>query len=184
MKEKITEEEYQKILERLSFIAEERKTLETLVESKKYIAHLQLANNFEELLINIHRNNNEIDREIERTILTFLENNVINKKIKQELRKMINSYQNSLEIKTLPEEQSEPLEFTSIESHYPGFQEVSITIKDGVAKKKANNFLKEYIINLQKEDETLQIRKNIYENEIRRQKRKTILPKFKKENKK
>lgn len=180
MKEKITEEKYQKILERLSFIAGEKLALETLVENKKYIAHLQLANNFEELLININRNNIEIDREIERTILIFLENNVINEKIKQELRKMIDLYQITIEIKTPIEEQDEPLEFTSINAHYPGFQEVSTVIKDGIAKKKANNFLKEYIMNLQKEEETLQTQKNRYEKQVKKEKRKNILIKLKK----
>ena len=83
-------------------------------------------------------------------------------------------------IKTPIEEQDEPLEFTSINAHYPGFQEVSTVIKDGIAKKKANNFLKEYIMNLQKEEETLQTQKNRYEKQVKKEKRKNILIKLKK----
>lgn len=179
MKKKITEEEYQKILERLSFIAEEEKLLETLVENKEYIAHVPLANNFEKLLVNLQRNNYEIDREIENIIKLFLEMNVTNKKIKQELKSLLELQQLSLEADTQTEE---PLEFISIEAHYPGFQAVFAAIKDNVAKKKANNYLTEYITSLQEENESLIMRKNTYEKQIKKQNRKKILTKLSKIN--
>lgn len=53
MKKEITEEEYTAILKKLEFIAAEKERLQKLSHANNYIAHIQLAESFGELLINI-----------------------------------------------------------------------------------------------------------------------------------
>ena len=82
-KKQITEEEYQEILRRLNEIEAIKESLKLAVKVQKYKAHFPLAGNFEELLINLTRNNHEIDAKLNLVIKQFLNSITANKEIKK-----------------------------------------------------------------------------------------------------
>lgn len=168
MKEKIkriSEEEYQEILRQLDEIMKIREDLKTAVEVQRYKAHFPLAEDFGELLINLIRNNHEIDREIDFTIKSFLKTLPPNKKIKEEITEMIYARKEMLEEKKVVETTPMPKEFIAITSHYPEFETTYTLIQDGINKKNANNFLISQMQTLQERFDTLQAQKSEYEKQ-------------------
>lgn len=168
MKEKtqqISEEEYQEILKQLDEIMKIREDLKTAVEVQRYKAHFPLAEDFGELLINLIRNNHDIDREIDLAIKNFLKTLPPNKKIKDEISSIIYSRKEMLEERKEVESASMPEEFIAITSRYPKFQTTYTLIQDGINKKNANNYLIEQMQILQDRFDTLQIQKSEYEKQ-------------------
>lgn len=162
---KFSEEEYQEILKQLDEIMKIREDLKIAVEVQRYKAHFPLAEDFGELLINLIRNNHDIDREIDLAIKNFLKTLPPNKKIKDEISSIIYSRKEMLEERKEVESASMPEEFIAITSHYPKFQTTYTLIQDGINKKKANNYLIEQMQILQDRFETLQIQKSEYEKQ-------------------
>lgn len=162
---KFSEEEYQGILKQLDEIMKIREDLKTAVEVQRYKAHFPLAEDFGELLINLIRNNHDIDREIDLAIKNFLKSLQTKKEIKEKLSVIINYQREILEAKKELETTETPAELTSIAAHHPEFQTVYITIQDGINKKNANNYLIEQMQILQDRFDTLQIQKSEYEKQ-------------------
>lgn len=178
MKKIFSEEEYQEILKQLDEIMKIREDLKTAVEVQRYKAHFPLAEDFGELLINLIRNNHDIDREIDLAIKNFLKTLPPNKKIKDEISSIIYSKKEMLEKRKEVDSASMPEEFITITSHYPKFQTTYTLIQDGINKKNANNYLIEQMQILQDRFDTLQIQKSEYEKQNREKQRqkKKIFP--------
>ena len=174
MENEITEEEYSRIIERLNDIKQEYQSLQ----------EMGLAVSFEELLINIQRDNFNIDKEINRSIkLFFSEMYLVDEKIKEQLKTTIQFLIADIENKELNEEVKEPIEVTSISAHFPKFQILYGTIKDELERKKANNFLKNYVETLLEEESHLQSQKRQYEKKQKGSKFKKLMLEFKKTKK-
>lgn len=162
---KISEEEYQEILKQLDEIMKIREDLKLAVEVQKYKAHFPLSDDFGELLINLIRNNHEIDREIDLVIKNFLKTLPPNKKTREEISSIIYSRKEILEEKNEVKTTSMPKEFIAITSQYPRFQTTYTLIQDGINKKNANNFIIEQAQRLQDRFDNLQIKKTEYEKQ-------------------
>lgn len=174
-KKQITEEEYQEIIKRLDEIEAIKETLKLSVEVQKYKAHFPLAGNFEELLINLKRNNHEIDAKLDLAIKQFLNSITANKEIKKKIGMIITTQREMLETKNEIQAAEMPAEFASITAHYPGFQQIYTTMQDEINKKHANNYLMEKVEILQNQFDTLLSQKIQYEKQIKgkgKQKRK------------
>ncbi len=175
MKKQITEEEYKKALKRLKFIASERKNLEYAVENKQYIAHIALAENFEELLINLKRDNQSIDEEIKRAIKNFFSTITTTEEIKKDIKNIIKMQITKLENTPLEDEISENMiELQTIIAHFPEFETLYSNVKDSINRKKTNNYLANYISFLEKEADTLKIVTFNYEKQQKKEKRKSL----------
>lgn len=173
MKKQITEEEYKKALKRLKFIAEERKNLEYAVENKQYIAHIALAENFEELLINLKRDNQSIDEEIKRAIKNFFSTITTTEEIKKDIKNIIKMQITKLENTPLEDEISENMiELQTIIAHFPEFETLYSNVKDSINRKKTNNYLANYISFLEEEADTLKIVTFNYEKQQKKRKKK------------
>ena len=164
-KKQITEEEYQEILRRLNEIEAIKESLKLAVKVQKYKAHFPLAGNFEELLINLTRNNHEIDAKLNLVIKQFLNSITANKEIKKEIGMIITTQREMLEAKKEVQVTEMPAEFASITAHYPGFQQLYTTIQDEINKKHANNYLIEKVEILQSQFDTLLSKKIQYEKQ-------------------
>lgn len=164
-KKQITEEEYQEILRRLNEIEAIKESLKLAVKVQKYKAHFPLAGNFEELLINLTRNNHEIDAKLNLVIKQFLNSITANKEIKKEIGMIITTQREMLEAKKEVQVTEMPAEFASITAHYPGFQQLYTTIQDEINKKHANNYLIEKVEILQSQFDTLLGKKIQYEKQ-------------------
>ena len=164
-KKQITEEEYQEILRRLNEIGAIKESLKLAVKVQKYKAHFPLAGNFEELLINLTRNNHEIDAKLNLVIKQFLNSITANKEIKKEIGMIITTQREMLEAKKEVQVTEMPAEFASITAHYPGFQQLYTTIQDEINKKHANNYLIEKVEILQSQFDTLLGKKIQYEKQ-------------------
>lgn len=161
-KEQISKEEYQEILKQLDEIMKIRENLKDTIKSQKYKAHFPLTEDFQELLINLLRNNNEIDKEINLTIKNFLKTLPPNKKNIKQIATIIYAEKERLEKKKEINLTEMPEELTSITSRYPNFQTTYISIQDSINKKNANNFLISQVKLLQSRLETLQVKKAKY----------------------
>lgn len=171
MKKQITEEEYKKALKRLKFIAEERKNLEYAVENKQYIAHIALAENFEELLINLKRDNQSIDEEIKRAIKNFFSTITTTEEIKKDIKNIIKMQIIKLENTPLEDETSENMiELQTIITHFSEFETLYSNVKDSINRKKTNNYLANYISFLEEEADTLKIVTFNYEKQQKKKK--------------
>ena len=164
-KKQITEEEYQEILRRLNEIEAIKESLKLAVKVQKYKAHFPLAGNFEELLINLTRNNHEIDAKLNLVIKQFLNSITANKEIKKEIGMIITTQREMLEAKKEVQVTEMPAEFASITAHYPGLQQLYTTIQDEINKKHANNYLIEKVEILQSQFDTLLGKKIQYEKQ-------------------
>lgn len=164
-KKQITEEEYQEILRRLNEIEAIKESLKLAVKVQKYKAHFPLAGNFEELLINLTRNNHEIDAKLNLVIKQFLNSITANKEIKKEIGMIITTQREMLEAKKEVQVTEMPAEFASITAHYPGFQQLYTTIQDEINKKHANNYLIEKVEILQSQFDILLGKKIQYEKQ-------------------
>lgn len=175
MKKEITEEEYNYILTRLEFIATEKERLKALSTTNNYIAHIQLAESFGELLINIKRENLKLDNIIKKAKKEFLENLNISIKTKEDLDIEIENLINCLENTSIEDKTPEVTpELLVISAHYEPFQTLYTTIKKSIYKKQANTYLENYILTLEQEGDTLRNKKYQYE---RTQKRKSLFKK-------
>ena len=75
MKKNITREEYENAIERIDFIYREKELLECMSRNKIYNAHIDLPGTFGELLINIIRENKNINN-----LINELENSILRRK--------------------------------------------------------------------------------------------------------
>ena len=142
-----------------------KESLKLAVKVQKYKAHFPLAGNFEELLINLTRNNHEIDAKLNLVIKQFLNSITANKEIKKEIGMIITTQREMLEAKKEVQVTEMPAEFASITAHYPGFQQLYTTIQDEINKKHANNYLIEKVEILQSQFDTLLGKKIQYEKQ-------------------
>lgn len=185
MKKEITEEEYNEALKRLKFIALERKNLEYAVENKQYIAHVALAENFEELLINLTRDNQSIDEEIKRAVKRFLNTITTTEEIKKNLKNIIKMQITKLENTSFEDEISENnVELQTIIAHFPEFEVFYNNIKDNINRKKTNNYLANYISFLEEEADSLKVVTFNYEKKQKKGKRKSLFPSIKRKKQK
>lgn len=160
----ITDEEYQSIKKRIQEILDIQNDL-SLTNKGHYKAHFPLAENFEELIINLIRNNREIDRNIKLIIKNFTESGTTNIKTKQKLSKIIKREQEKLEQDTQFVTETTPTYFTSIASVFPEFNIVKDDILEQISKKKFNFTLIEEIKMLQNEYNELITLKTEYEKQ-------------------
>lgn len=175
MKKEITEEEYNYILTRLEFITAEKERLKTLSTTNNYIAHIQLAESFGELLINIKRENLKLDTTIKNAKKEFLETLNLSSKTKKDVSAAIENLINRLENTTIEEKTPElTQELLTMSVHYDSFQTMYTKVKQSIYQKQANTYLENYILTLEEESDTLRNRKYQYE---RTQKRKLLLKK-------
>lgn len=158
----ITDEEYQSIEKRIQEILDIQNDL-TLTNNGHYKAHFPLAENFEELIINLIRNNREIDRNIKLIIKNFTKSGTTNIKTKQKLSKIIKRQQEKLEQDTQSKTETTPTYFTSIASVFPEFNLVKNDILEQISKKKFNFALIKEIEMLQNEYNQLITLKTEYE---------------------
>lgn len=170
MKNEMTKNQYELIIERLDYIKGEQANLEKI----------GLADSFEELLLNINRDNNKVDEKISKLLKVFLvETNIRDNQIKEKVKDTIGFLIMDLEANELTESLKEPVELVSICSHYPNFRLVYEKIKEEIERKKANNYLKDYIIKLCEEETSLQRQKFQYEKEQKGSKLKSLVLKIK-----
>ncbi len=141
----INEEEYNNIINRLEEIKKEEETLKELYTTKEYTAHIELPDNFWELLIALKRENAIIDEQL----LLY------SKKIKTSITQKIDYRDLMILIMNneIPPELSSKKEFIDI---FP-------KITDLTTKRNANEFLYNFISQMINEKDLLLAKKNNYE---------------------
>lgn len=171
MKEKtqtITEEEYQKIEQELENILAMLQQWKASIGQQLYKAHFPLAGNFEELLINLIRSNHKIENKIDQTIKRFLASQNFSKQEKEKLNFTIRTQKQQQEEKkeiTIPETKTDIIPLLAT---YPQLETVYMTIQEETNKKIANLRLIEEIKMIQKQFDTLQMKKHQYEKQQKR----------------
>ena len=92
MKKNITREEYENALVRIDFIYREKELLECMSRNKIYNAHIDLPGTFGELLINIIRENKNINNLINELENSFLQSFKKDKKLYISLKNKLNKF--------------------------------------------------------------------------------------------
>lgn len=171
MKQEITEEDYKKIIDRLTFIENEKRLLETLNKEGTYQAHITLSASFGELIINLKRENEYLDRTIKLEKKLFLEEFSTNKELYKMLKEKIEQLIASLSLEKPIHSIDDP-EFFVISNNYPSFLSFIERVKELTSKKSANNFLLNYIRELDEEQDSMLSQKFQYERKRKKEARK------------
>ena len=179
MKKEITLEEYNHALERLEFIQSEQDLLKQIKETPNFQPHIKFPNSFIELIINLKKENDNLDSQInllkKRFLHSFSDNKKIYEKVESKLEQLIfilnnedlNNSINTLDTELLP-----------ILNNYPTFDKLFQELKELTSKKIANNHLFNYINSLQEERDHMITVKAIYEKQQRkRSKQKKLIKK-------
>lgn len=166
MKKEITLEEYNKALERLEFIQREQNLLKQIKENQNFQPHIKFSNNFAELIINLKKEIDWIDIQINLSKKNFLKNFSDNKKI----CKKIESTLEHLIFLLCNEELSNSInqfdtELLPILNNNSSFDELIQDLKELTSKKIANTYLFNYINSLQEEHDRMITIKTTYEKQ-------------------
>lgn len=163
-----TQEEYEMAQKRFEEIKEERDQLKNLVNTDNYRAHVPLGLNFEELIINLQRDNSNIDRYLNEVINNFLKTQDISKEHKKNLKSIFIEQSNKLgeiSIDKLPEISGE---LEEISEYFPDFKMLYDTILESSKRKQTNDYLINYMNDLNMEADELSIKLHKYEKEQRK----------------
>ena len=132
-----------------------------MCETNHYNAHVKLPGTFEELIINLKRDNNELMEQInfeKKKMLCSL--NQISNPDKDIIINLINTITESIENHTYKLEECNATVFMSED-----LQNFYKVVKDAISKIEANDFLLSQIISLQKEFDELLKQKQFYESQ-------------------
>lgn len=156
----ITEENYQKALEKLEFIKNEEIKLEKISKDNQY-------DNLKEFIINLKRQNSKLDSQInflqkeflqKEFLQNFYDNKIIYEKIENKINQLIfllaTDSVNDLDTELLP-----------MLKNYPTFKAVFEELKELISIKKANTQLLNYINDLQTEKNNMLTIKTTYEKQ-------------------
>ena len=155
-----TNKDYQQIISRLQEIQNQKELLKNMSESNNYNAHVNLPGTFEELIINLKRENIALNEKIEFENKKML--NALNKfsnPDKEIIISLINSITTSIEEHNYKLNNNNNAKLTSEE-----LQKFYDAIKDLVTKIEANDFLLNQIYALQQEQDLLLSQKKDFES--------------------
>lgn len=163
----ISEEEYLEALNRLTFINQERNLLKSQNKDQIYFAHINLPDTFGELLIDLNRQNFIIDQQIEHLKKDYLE----------KYKSFPNSFSMFDECVHLIESKLENVSSKDINPTFPSSISPFVKeLEELLEKRHAQQYLLDYIKNLEKEEIHL---KKIVSKYEKQSKRKTSIFPFK-----
>ena len=165
MKKNITKEEYENAIARIEFIYREKELLECMSRNKIYNAHIDLPGTFGELLINIIRENKNINNLINELENSFLQSFRKDKRLYKSLKNKFDEFN-----KIVLNDNSN--KFPKAEDNlvvadlmqYETFKKISHELFELLKRKQGNISLYGYVISLDEELQKMLTIKNKYEN--------------------
>ena len=164
MKKNITREEYENALVRIDFIYREKELLECMSRNKIYNAHIDLPGTFGEFLINIIRENKNINKLINELENSFLKPFKKDKKLYISLKNKLNEFNEILlnyNSNRFPKAEDNLVVADLMQ--YESFKKISHELFELLKRKQGNSSLYSYVISLDEELQKMLTIKNKYE---------------------